>query len=124
MMASEIKSRTTGGAPIRKPIVLPVRILEFFISLPPLLTLVNGIGPVLDFGTCRSHQQSSNSRKHKVFIGLVKYQPEMEMNEIRKRQSQRAPAPMFLVISSGEQLSVACGRSGSGKGHWGLMKYR
>ncbi|KAM1069218.1 hypothetical protein EV1_001077 [Malus domestica] len=74
------------------------------------------------FGTCRSHQQSSNSRKHKVFIGLVKYQPEMDMNEIRKRQSRRAPAPMFPVISSGEQPSVACGKSGSGKGHWGLMR--
>ncbi|XP_070662816.1 uncharacterized protein [Malus domestica] len=74
------------------------------------------------FGTCRSHQQSSNSRKHKVFIGLVKYQPEMDMNEIRKRQSRRAPAPMFPVISSVEQPSVACGKSGSGKGHWGLMR--
>ncbi|KAM1019806.1 hypothetical protein ACFX15_040401 [Malus domestica] len=72
--------------------------------------------------SCRSHSPSSNSRKHKVLIGLVKYQPEMDMNEIRKRQGRRTPAPMFPVISGGELASVGGGRSGSGKGHWRLMR--
>ncbi|XP_008233355.1 PREDICTED: uncharacterized protein LOC103332396 [Prunus mume] len=78
--------------------------------------------PVPATGKCRS--PSSNSRKHKVLIGLVKYQPEMDLSEIRKRQSRRAPAPMFPVINGGEQSAVVGGKRGSGKGHWGPRMMR
>lgn len=57
-----------------------------------------------------------------MLIGLVKYQPEMDLSEIRKRQSRRAPAPMFPVMKGGEQSALADGKSGSAKGHWGLMR--
>lgn len=58
----------------------------------------------------------SKSRKH--VMGLVKYpQQEMDLNEIRKRQSRRAPAPMFPV-NGGEKPEV----KSQGKEQSGVMR--
>lgn len=61
-------------------------------------------------------QLKSKSRKH--MIGLAKYhQHEMDLNEIKKRQSRRAPAPMFPA-NGGEKPEV----KSQGKEQSGVMR--
>ncbi|GMY08729.1 conserved [Fagus crenata] len=69
------------------------------------------------------YYHKSDSKKHKVLIGLAKIQPEMDLNEIRKRQGRRAPVPMFPVVDGGEPVVAGGGKSGgTGKSHWGLLR--
>ncbi|PON63043.1 hypothetical protein TorRG33x02_277260 [Trema orientale] len=79
--------------------------------------------------TGNSQFRSSNSRKHKVLIGLVKMQPKMELGEIRKRQQSRkgTPAPMFPVKESGEPAiagdhGVGTKSSTGSTSHWALFR--
>ena len=76
--------------------------------------------------TGNSPFRSSNSRKHKVFIGLVKMQPKMELSEIRKRQQSRktTPALMFPVKETGEPAIAGdgVGTKTSNSTHWGLFR--
>ncbi|KAL6290765.1 hypothetical protein ACE6H2_008275 [Prunus campanulata] len=72
-------------------------------------------------GSCR--YQSSKSRKHKmVLIGsLVKPQPKMELRDIKRRQSRRAPKSMFPV-ANGTELVAATPADGGGAHHKGLLR--
>lgn len=63
-------------------------------------------------GKRRHRPISGEHRKQKVLIGLVKFQPEMEMSEIRKRQSRRSPAKMFPATEGNVE----------GVTQWGLLK--
>ncbi|EXB80111.1 hypothetical protein L484_013438 [Morus notabilis] len=62
-----------------------------------------------------SRSGKGGSRKHKVMIGLVKLQPEMELSEIRKRQGRRSPAPMFPATG-------VTGEEAGGRSHWGILR--
>ena len=71
-----------------------------------------------------SSSSRSCSRKHNVLIGvLTKFPPRMELSEMRKRQSRRAPVPMLSAAYGGDQPVVA-GSESRGRGHWGLLRFR
>lgn len=64
-----------------------------------------------------------NSRKHKVLIGLARIPQKMELSDIKKRQSRRAPAPMFpAVVAGDDELPVAAGNRNGLKGQRGLVR--
>ncbi|PON63042.1 hypothetical protein TorRG33x02_277250 [Trema orientale] len=69
-----------------------------------------------------SSSSSSCSRKHNVLIGLTKFPPKMELSEIRKRQSRRAPVPMFSSAACGGDQPIVAGGQSGGKGNWGLLR--
>ncbi|PON58544.1 hypothetical protein PanWU01x14_165750 [Parasponia andersonii] len=69
-----------------------------------------------------SSSSSICSRKHNVLIGLTKFPPKMELSEIRKRQSRRAPVPMFSSAACGGDQPVVAGGQSGGKGNWGLLR--
>ncbi|GKU91752.1 hypothetical protein SLEP1_g5577 [Rubroshorea leprosula] len=67
------------------------------------------------FGSCRY----GSSRKHNVLIGLARIPAKMELSDIKKRQSKRNPAPLFVMEGGGQpDLTV----KGGGVGLRALMK--
>ncbi|KAK9283329.1 hypothetical protein L1049_011568 [Liquidambar formosana] len=77
-------------------------------------------------GSCRflSTSAGSKSRRHVFMFGVVpKFRQEMELRDMKKRQSRLAPAPMFPAVGGGEM--VVSGEAGIGKvdnGNWGLLR--
>ncbi|KAH7537384.1 hypothetical protein FEM48_Zijuj03G0086800 [Ziziphus jujuba var. spinosa] len=74
-------------------------------------------------GKCRCRPISGNHRKQKVLIGLVRFQPELEMTKIKERRSRRIPAKMFPATDGGE-VTVAGDVNVEGVTQWGLKSFR
>ncbi|XP_059669166.1 uncharacterized protein LOC132314308 [Cornus florida] len=62
---------------------------------------------------------STKSKCRMFMFAPVKFKPEMEMSAIKKRQSRRAPAPMFPAAVDGGEV-VSGGRKSHH--HWGLAR--
>ncbi|KAH7537385.1 hypothetical protein FEM48_Zijuj03G0086900 [Ziziphus jujuba var. spinosa] len=72
-------------------------------------------------GKCRRLPINGSYRKQNVLIGLVKFQPKMEMSEIRRRQSRQSPAKMFPA-TEGVEVTVAGNGNAEAVTQWGLLK--
>lgn len=59
---------------------------------------------------CR-YTATSRSWKHNFTFTPEKFRPDMELSDIRKRQSRRPPAPMFLAVDGPKTRNQ----------HWGLI---
>lgn len=55
--------------------------------------------------SCRYSSTSARSRKHHFMFVLEKFRPDMELSDIKKRQSRRPPAPMFPPVDGGKRRS-------------------
>ncbi|KAK4766211.1 hypothetical protein SAY87_007853 [Trapa incisa] len=69
-----------------------------------------------EVGSCR--YSVGSGRKFKALFGVSKFPARMDMDDIRKRQSRLAPAPLF---PAGSDIALATGE-GSGHSHWGLVR--
>ncbi|KAK4798971.1 hypothetical protein SAY86_024336 [Trapa natans] len=61
---------------------------------------------------------SGSGGKLKALFGVTKFPARMDMDDIRKRQSRQAPAPLF---PAGSDIALATSE-GTGRSHWGLLR--
>ena len=47
-------------------------------------------------------ESSTRSKKHACLFGSPKFPPEMELSDMRRRQSRRTPAPLLSTKNDGE----------------------
>ncbi|KAF9613889.1 hypothetical protein IFM89_012437 [Coptis chinensis] len=74
------------------------------------------------FGKCKFSEQrtpSARPRRRVLMFGLVKAPTEMELKDIRNRQSRRMPSPLFPAFDGEETVSV---KRVGGKGTWRLLR--
>lgn len=70
--------------------------------------------PARPADSCQYSSTSVRSHKHNFFFVPEKFRPDMDLNDIKKRQSRRPPAPLFPTVDG---TSV----EGEKRVKWGLI---
>ncbi|KAJ7975095.1 DNA-directed RNA polymerase subunit beta like [Quillaja saponaria] len=69
-----------------------------------------------------SGSSTSSGNQLKILFGLSRIQPQLDLNEIKKRQSRRAPRPLVPAGGDVEMMISGTKRGGGGKSWWGLLR--